>query len=220
MASPVPDSPPLFDTPAATPDATLERALALDGCVCVAGVDEAGRGPLAGPVVAAAVVLDPAAPVAGLNDSKKLTAARRTKLFEEIMADARAVGIAASCSAAIDRTDIRKATLQAMRACIEAIAPEADGALFDGQDVPNGLRPAIQARAVVRGDERSVSIAAASIIAKVTRDRMLARLCEAHPGYGLSGHKGYGSARHRETIAKLGGIRRVHRFTFRPLSER
>lgn len=218
MATRVADSPLLFEPVPAVPDDALECALIDDGCLCVAGVDEAGRGPLAGPVVAAAVVLDRAVPNAGLNDSKALTAGRREALFDAIMGAARAVGIASCCAGTIDRTDIRKATLTAMRACLAALATEADGALFDGRDVPDGIVGHVRTRSVIKGDARSVSIAAASIVAKVTRDRMLARLCQAHPDYGLSAHKGYGSDAHRAAIVRAGGIMRVHRFTFRPLA--
>lgn len=217
MATPPAGSSPSLAPAPTLPDMALERALASEGCLCVAGVDEAGRGPLAGPVVAAAIVLDGAAPIEGLADSKALTARRREVLFDAIMAHARAVGIAASSAETIDRTDIRKATLRAMRACVEALAIPADGALFDGRDTPDGLAAPLRAHAVVRGDARSASIAAASIVAKVTRDRMLAVLCRAHSEYGFSGHKGYGSRRHRAAIADMGGVARVHRFTFRPL---
>ncbi|MBO6638816.1 MAG: ribonuclease HII [Roseitalea sp.] len=213
-------SPLLFEAGPQGPDFSFEDALRDSGHHCVAGVDEAGRGPLAGPVVAAAVVLDQTKPIEGLTDSKALTAKRRNILFDAVMADARAVSVASVCAASIDASDIRKASLAAMRACVTGLAPRADAALFDGRDVPPGLPTELTAKSVIKGDARCLSVAAASIVAKVSRDRMLATLCTAHPGYGLSGHKGYGSAAHRDAIGRLGGVVRLHRFTFRPLSER
>lgn len=218
MAAHAPDSPPLFDLGPEGPDFLKERALLSGGCTAVAGVDEAGRGPLAGSVVAAAVVLDPDRPIAGLDDSKALTARRREALFDAIFDHALAISIGSACAAHIDRSDIRKASLSAMAQCIASLSPRANGALFDGRDVPEGLPAGVKAEAVIKGDARCLSIAAASIIAKVTRDRMLEQLCIAHSGYGLSGHKGYGSAAHRDAIGRLGGIERVHRFSFRPLA--
>ncbi|WP_306119654.1 MULTISPECIES: ribonuclease HII [unclassified Roseitalea] len=212
------DSPPLFTDGPAAPDDRFERALARSGCACICGVDEAGRGPLAGPVVAAAVILDAGTPVNGLADSKVLTPVRRAELFDAIMAGARGVAIASRCAATIDRSDIRKASLEAMRGCICAITPHSDGALCDGRDVPENLPPALLARALVGGDGLSVSVAAASIVAKVTRDRMMERLCGAHPHYGFSAHKGYSVASHRVAIGLHGGVERIHRFSFRPLA--
>jgi len=220
MTSHASGSPLLFDPDPQGPDFAFEDALRDSGHHHVAGVDEAGRGPLAGPVVAAAVILDRSMPVEGLTDSKALTARRREALFDAIMADAHAVSIASVCAARIDAADIRKASLAAMRACVTGLSPCADAALFDGRDVPPGLPRELTARSVVKGDARCLSVAAASIIAKVSRDRMLETLCSAHPGYGLSGHKGYGSAGHRAAIDRLGGVARLHRFTFRPLSQR
>ena len=220
MAAHASDPPSLFEPGTEAPDFAHERALLSGVCSAVAGVDEAGRGPLAGPVVAAAVVLDTDQPITGLDDSKALTARRRAVLFELIFEQASAISITSISAARIDATDIRKASLLAMARCIASLTPRADGALFDGRDVPQGLPPGIQAKAMVKGDARCLSIAAASIIAKVTRDRMLEQLCTAHPGYELSGHKGYGSAAHRDAIARLGSIERVHRFSFRPLADR
>ncbi|MCR9123606.1 MAG: ribonuclease HII [Phyllobacteriaceae bacterium] len=213
-------SPLLFKAGPEGPDFAFEDALRKQGHDRIAGVDEAGRGPLAGPVVAAAVVLDPSVEIAGLADSKALTARRRAALFEAIMAEAQAVSVASVCAASIDASDIRKASLEAMRVCVTSLAPRADAALFDGRDVPPGLPQGLTAKSVIKGDARCLSVAAASIIAKVSRDRMLEMLCAAHPGYGLSGHKGYGSAAHRAAIGQLGGVARLHRFSFRPLSER
>lgn len=219
MALRTSDSPPLFDLGPEGPDFAKEQALLSGGCTAVAGVDEAGRGPLAGPVVAAAVVLDTSHPVAGLDDSKALTARKREALFDSIFEHALAISIASASATRIDATDIRKASLFAMAQCIGSLTPRADGALFDGRDVPDGLLAGLKAEAVIKGDARCVSIAAASIIAKVTRDRMLARLCAAHPGYGFAGHKGYGAAAHVAALGQLGGIERVHRFSFRPLAD-
>lgn len=213
-------SPLLFDSAPHGPDFSFEDVLRNEGHHHIAGVDEAGRGPLAGPVVAAAVILDRSKPIEGLADSKALTARRRAALFDAIMADARAVSVASVCAASIDAADIRKASLAAMRACVTSLAPRADAALFDGRDVPPGLPRELTAKSVIKGDARCLSVAAASIVAKVSRDRMLETLCAAHPGYGLSGHKGYGSVGHREAIGRLGGVARLHRFSFRPLSER
>ncbi|RNC91194.1 MAG: ribonuclease HII [Oricola sp.] len=218
MTSHASGSPLLFDPVPQEPDFAFEEALYKKGHNAVAGVDEAGRGPLAGPVVAAAIVLDPSVEIAGLADSKALTARRRDVLFDAIMADARAVSVASVCADSIDASDIRKASLAAMRACVTGLLPPADAALFDGRDVPPGLPPEFAAQSVIKGDARCLSVAAASIVAKVSRDRMLVNLCTAHPGYGLSGHKGYGSAGHRAAIERLGGVARLHRFTFRPLS--
>ncbi len=181
----------------------------------IAGLDEAGRGPLAGPVVAAAVILDPAAIPDGLDDSKRLSEGRREALFAAILSSAIAVSVASRSAESIDRTDIRKASLEAMRRALCGLAVAAGYALADGRDVPPGLP--CSAEALVKGDRRSVSIAAASIVAKVTRDRMLRR-CDAHaPFYGLAGHKGYGSAAHRAAIGAHGGVARLHRFSFAPL---
>lgn len=201
------------------PDFALEAALRADGCRQVCGVDEAGRGPLAGPVVAAAVILDPDHPIDGLNDSKALTAKRRVALFETIMNQALGVAIASRCAMNIDESDIRLASLAAMADCVTMLVPRADGALFDGRDTPAGLPVGLRARSVIGGDGRSASIAAASIIAKVTRDRMMAQLCTRFPDYGFGRHKGYGAAMHRDAIARHGGVVRVHRFSFRPLAD-
>ncbi len=187
------------------------------GCAMICGVDEVGRGPLAGPVVAAAVILDPRHPIAGLDDSKALTASRRHAVYDAIMAQAVAVAVASRSAASIDDSDIRKATLGAMAHCVNALAVRADGVLVDGRDVPPGLARSVRARAIVGGDGLSASIAAASVVAKVSRDAMMVRLCDAHPPYGFSGHKGYGAAAHRAAIARAGGVARVHRFSFRPL---
>ena len=181
------------------------------GPVC--GVDEAGRGPLAGPVMAAAVILQHGRIPKGLNDSKQLSAQKREELFVQILATA-TVSIASSSSTRIDETDIRKASLDAMRRAICGLAIRASYVLTDGLDVPTGL--VCPGRAVVKGDARSFSIAAASIVAKVTRDRMMARAGIVFPVYGFAVHAGYGTAQHRAGIEQHGPCS-LHRMSFRPL---
>lgn len=208
-----PDSPMLFEDVPLVPTFELELIARRAGHWPVAGADEAGRGPLAGPVVAAAVILDPERIPNGLNDSKQLTAARREELFVEILATA-TVSIASSSAGRIDTTDIRKASLDAMRRAICGLAVPASYVLTDGLDVPVGL--ACPGKAVVKGDARSFSIAAASIVAKVTRDRMMARAGVVFPAYGFAAHAGYGTAQHRAGIEEHGPCP-LHRMSFRPL---
>lgn len=207
------DSPMLFEDVPLVPTFELELIARRAGHWPVAGADEAGRGPLAGPVVAAAVILDPERIPNGLNDSKQLTAARREELFVEILATA-TVSIASSSAGRIDTTDIRKASLDAMRRAICGLAVPASYVLTDGLDVPVGL--ACPGKAVVKGDARSFSIAAASIVAKVTRDRMMARAGVVFPAYGFAAHAGYGTAQHRAGIEEHGPCP-LHRMSFRPL---
>ncbi len=202
----------LFDLPESGPDFRLEREAGAPD-IPVAGADEAGRGPLAGPVVAAAVIFDPANIPAGLDDSKKLTADKRSMLFEQIMATGH-VAIASSAAAHIDRSDIRKASLDAMARALAGLQQPPSFALIDGRDVPPGL--SCPARAVVKGDARSLSIAAASIVAKVMRDRMMARAAENFPVFGFDRHAGYGTAAHRKAIAEHGPCP-LHRMSFRPM---
>ena len=194
-------------------DFTLEAALMDNGHRRIAGVDEAGRGPLAGPVVAAAVVLDADAIPAGLADSKTLTAAARERLYDAICASAD-LAIAFASATTVDRINIRMASLDAMRRAVLGLAVAADAALIDGRNVPAGLP--LPADAVIGGDARSLSVAAASIIAKVTRDRLMARCEPAFAGYGLATHKGYPTAAHREALTRLGPSR-LHRMTFAPV---
>ncbi|GES42509.1 ribonuclease HII [Rhizobium dioscoreae] len=203
----------LFEDVPLVPTFELELIARRAGHWPVAGADEAGRGPLAGPVVAAAVILDPERIPNGLNDSKQLTAARREELFVEILATA-TVSIASSSAGRIDTTDIRKASLDAMRRAICGLAVPASYVLTDGLDVPVGL--ACPGKAVVKGDARSFSIAAASIVAKVTRDRMMARAGVVFPAYGFAAHAGYGTAQHRAGIEEHGPCP-LHRMSFRPL---
>lgn len=203
----------LFEELPLVPDFRLELKARKAGHWPVAGVDEAGRGPLAGPVVAAAVILDPKRIPEGLNDSKQLSAQRREELFEQILATS-TVAIASSSSRRIDETDIRKASLDAMRRAILSLSIAPSFVLTDGLDVPPGLE--CPGQAVVKGDARSVSIAAASIVAKVTRDRMMTRADLIFPVYGFAAHAGYGTARHRAGIESHGPCP-LHRMTFRPL---
>jgi len=194
------------------PDFAHEARLRARGFELVAGVDEVGRGPLAGPVVAAAVILDPDHLPDGLNDSKKLTASVRERLFTEIMRHAH-VAIASIPAARIDAINIRQATFEAMAEAVNGLAVRADFALIDGRDVPPLPCPA---EALIGGDRRSLSIAAASIIAKVTRDRMMTLLAQTYPDYGFEKHMGYGTAKHLEALA-LHGPTPLHRMSFAPL---
>ena len=180
------------------------------GLVC--GVDEAGRGPLAGPVVAAAVILDPDNYPAGLNDSKKLSHARREALLAELIGCAH-IGVGIAEPEEIDRNNILAATLTAMRRAVEALPVTPTAALIDGNRDP-GLT--CQTETIVKGDAKSLSIAAASIVAKVTRDRIMAEANLRFPRYGFAGHKGYPTAAHREAVARLGPCP-VHRFSFGPV---
>lgn len=208
-----PDSPSLFEEVSPVPDFSLELMARKAGHWPVAGTDEAGRGPLAGPVVAAAVILDPDNIPAGLNDSKRLSELQREALFAAIMASAE-VSIATSGPRHIDERNILRASLDAMRRAVAGLAVAPACVLIDGRDVPPGL--GCPGKAVIRGDARSVSIAAASIIAKVTRDRMMARAHEVFPQYGFSRHAGYGTKQHREGIETHGPCV-LHRMSFRPL---
>lgn len=211
------DSPTLFDLPL-RPDFSIELKLMTNGVRFVAGTDEAGRGPLAGPVVAAAVILDPDAIPAGLDDSKRMNKQARDEAFGRILAMARAVSLCSIPAEHIDATDIRKASLEAMRRAVAGLSLDADHVLADGRDVPPGL--ACPASALVKGDQRSVSVAAASIVAKVMRDRMMDAAGALHPQYGFQAHAGYGTARHSLALANHGPIGRLHRFTFAPIKGR
>ena len=198
--------------PRARPDLSLEAAVG----VRVAGVDEAGRGPWAGPVVAAAVVFAADGPPPSLGvaitDSKLLTAERRAALHPAILASADAATGLASV-AEIDAMNILQATLLAMRRAVARLSEAPDAVLVDGNRVPRLPCPA---RAVVGGDRLSLSIAAASIVAKITRDRLMAELAAQHPGYGWERNAGYGTAEHRAGLARLGPCAH-HRRSFRPI---
>ena len=180
----------------------------------VAGVDEPGRGPLAGPVVAAAVILDELHPIAGLADSKKLTAARREALFDEIRAKALCCSIAEASVEEIDRLNILQATLLAMRRAVQGLRLKPRLTLVDGNRLPQLDMPA---EAIVKGDARVAAISAASILAKVTRDRWCAELHAQYPQYGFAGHKGYGTAEHLAALQAHGACPQ-HRRTFAPVA--
>lgn len=211
---------PAFDYDAKTvPDYRFENWLSAAGYKNIAGTDEAGRGPLAGPVVAAAVILPLGTLIDGLNDSKKLSIKKRDDLFDQIMEIALSVSVCAISAETIDRTNIRLASLEAMRRSVATLSIKADALLVDGRDVPSGLPASLHAAALIKGDGRSMSIAAAAIIAKVSRDRMMENLGAENADYLLEKHMGYGSLYHRNQISQLGGIIRVHRFSFRPLRQ-
>lgn len=190
------------------PDGDLDAWARNNGAHLLMGVDEVGRGPLAGPVVAAAVVLDPERPVPGLADSKRLSPARRQQLDRLIRQNAVALGLARVEADTIDRINIRRATLQAMALAVMQVVDtgiEPDLVLVDGRDcVPLPARPALPQRAFIGGDGRSSSIAAASIVAKVYRDGLMMEVHRAFPAYGFDRHKGYGTREHLEAIARHG----------------
>ncbi|MEN0088707.1 MAG: ribonuclease HII [Pseudomonadota bacterium] len=196
-----------------TPTFDFEADAHSTGFHTVCGVDEAGRGPLAGPVVAAAVVLDTEAIPDGLDDSKALSERKRDDLFELIMIHA-TVSVATSGAALVDQMNIRAASLDAMRRAIVALETPPDLALIDGNACPPELP--CQATPIVKGDSRSLSIAAASIVAKVTRDRMMVRAERLYPGYGFAKSKGYPTKAHREQLA-LAGPCTLHRRTYAPV---
>jgi len=194
------------------PNFDFERSALTRGFARVAGIDEAGRGPWAGPVVAAAVILDPDDLPEGLNDSKKLIPARRAELHDIILAKAE-VGIGIVDVAVIDRDNILQATYAAMIQAVTALASAPLFALVDGNRAPKLACPV---ETVIEGDGKCLSIAAASIIAKVTRDRMMVDLDQQYPGYGFAKHKGYGTAEHQEALARLGPTTH-HRRSFEPI---
>lgn len=189
------------------------------GLIWVCGVDEAGRGPLAGAVVAGAVVLDPENPIVGLKDSKKLSAARREFLFEQIQLKAKAWGIGQASPAEIDHINILQATMLAMRRAIEDLTTRLGGwpdkALIDGNRCPE---LPIAAEAIVKGDTKEPAISAASILAKVTRDRQMAALHERHPQYGFATHMGYPTQAHVAALKEFGACEE-HRRSFSPVRD-
>lgn len=193
----------------------FEELALRQGYRSVAGIDEAGRGALAGPVVAAAVVFPRDADIPGIDDSKKLSPAKREELFGLILETAIAVGIGSGDHLLIDRVNILQATLIAMKEAVLQISPQPDFLLIDGiSKVPI----TIHQRTIKKGDSASLSIAAASIIAKVTRDRLMVDFDRQYPGYGFAEHKGYGCAAHMEAIARLSPCT-IHRKTFRGVKE-
>ncbi len=192
-----------------------QAPLVWDAPGLVAGVDEAGRGPLAGPVVAAAVILDDLRPIKGLADSKVLTALRREKLYDEIRAKALCFSIAMATAAEIDEINILQATMLAMRRAVEGLRLKPAKVLVDGNRIPTLV---IVAEAIVGGDALVPSISAASILAKVWRDRWCAEFHESYPQYGFASHKGYGTAEHLAAL-KLHGACPQHRRSFAPVAE-
>jgi ribonuclease HII len=195
------------------PDFTRETAAIARGLIRIAGVDEVGRGPLAGPVTAAAVRLDPARVPKGLNDSKALSATRRAALYDEIMAVAD-VCVAHASVAEIDELNILRASHLAMERAIAGLSVAPDHALIDGNLIPRNLP--CGADAVIKGDALSVSIAAASIIAKVTRDRIMVDLAQQHPGYGWEDNAGYPTKLHLSALLNL-GVTPHHRRSIKPV---
>lgn len=195
------------------PTFELEATELMLGGGPIAGIDEAGRGPWAGPVVAAAVILDPDRIPAGIADSKALDADDREVVYTRIFATALAVGVGIADTGRIDRDNILNATMWAMAQSIAALKLRPRLALVDGNRCP---RLALPARPIVKGDAKCLSIAAASIIAKVTRDRMMVELAERCPGYGFERHKGYGTPEHQDAIRRL-GVTAHHRRSFKPV---
>ncbi len=193
----------------------LEQAARKAGALRIAGLDEVGRGPMFGPVVAAAVILAPSCRLEGLTDSKRLSEKRRNELDAEIRANAVAWAIAAVDAETIDQINIRQASLLAMRRAVEQLALTPDYLLIDGVDTIDWPCPQ---QAVVKGDATSLSIAAASVLAKVYRDRLLVEMDREFPGYGLANHKGYCSAEHLAALARLGPTPQ-HRKSYQPVAQ-
>ena len=190
-----------------------ERAAVAAGHMLVAGVDEAGRGPLAGPVAVAAVILPQEAHLPRINDSKKLSAAVREELFTQIVAIAISYHVALIDAETIDRMNILQATKMGMYEAIAALTPAPDEVLIDAVELPKLSMPS---QSIIKGDAKSASIAAASILAKVTRDRLMAAYDLEYPGYGFAKHKGYGTAEHLAAMQRL-GICPLHRRSFQPI---
>ncbi len=188
----------------------IERDHFAQGCECICGVDEAGRGPLAGPVCAAAVILPEGIEIPGLNDSKKLTDKKRRELFDIITFEAVDFGIAIATAQEIDEINILQATFLAMERAVAQLPVQPKLVLVDGNREPN---LPMEVKTVIKGDSRSANIAAASILAKVTRDRLMEELDETYPAYGFAVHKGYGTKRHYEALREHGPCP-IHRMTF------
>ena len=195
------------------PDFSFEQAAQQRGFAYIAGVDEVGRGPLAGPVVAAAVILDPSNIPEGLNDSKKLTAKRRDALYDQLLSVAD-VCIAEATVSEIDEHNILRASHIAMVRAIAGLSQKADHALIDGNMVPRDL--AISSETIIKGDARSLSIAAASVMAKVWRDRHMVALAQQHPRYGWEKNAGYPTAQHKLGLQQF-GVTEHHRRSFKPI---
>ncbi|SDQ80867.1 ribonuclease HII [Pseudovibrio sp. Tun.PSC04-5.I4] len=198
------------------PNLAFERTVEQNLTGKFAGIDEAGRGPWAGPVVIAAAILDYDNLPVGLNDSKKLTEHKREELFEQIL-DSAEVSICVQSAKTIDRINIREATLQGMRACARGLTSPVKRFFIDGRDVPPHLP--YEGQALIKGDGRCLAISAASIVAKVTRDRLMVKMDQHFPEYGFAKHKGYGTKVHQEALATH-GVTPLHRCSFRPIRER
>ena len=182
----------------------------------MAGVDEAGRGPLAGPVVAAAVILDPKRPIEGLQDSKKLSEKRREQLFDLINNQSIAHAVAVVSHVEVDRINILQATLMAMKMAVAKLSIQPDHVWIDGNQAPN--IDGVIIKTIIKGDQKVTAISAASILAKVTRDRIMYDYDREYPGYGFAGHKGYGTKAHRDAISRLGPCA-IHRRSFAPVKD-
>lgn len=193
-------------------DFEIEREYAAKGFKLICGIDEAGRGPLAGPVYAAAVILPDGCEIEGLNDSKKLTEKKREALFDVVKQKALYWGIGSADEKEIDEINILQATFLAMRRAVENMGVKPDLALVDGNQKPH-IADGIEEVTVIKGDAKSVSIAAASILAKVSRDRFMLEIAEKYPEYEFPKHKGYGTKLHYERIAEY-GISDIHRKSF------
>ncbi len=191
-------------------DYSIENEYKAQGYKIICGIDEAGRGPLAGPVYAAAVILPPDCVIDGLNDSKKLTEKKRERLFDEIKEKALAYGIASADEKEIDEINILNATFLAMKRAVDSLSVKPDLALVDGNQKPH---TGIEEVTVVKGDAKSMSIAAASVLAKVSRDRFMLETAKKYPQYEFERHKGYGTKLHYEKIAQY-GVCEIHRRTF------
>lgn len=193
------------------PDYEFEKAAVNSGFSCICGVDEAGRGPLAGPVCAAAVILPEGAVIAGLDDSKKLTEKKREKLYDIIKTTAVAYSVAYGTLEEIETVNILEATYLAMNRAIEGLNIKPDFALIDGNRVPRGIK--IPCETIVKGDSKSMSVAAASVLAKVTRDRLMLEYDKKYPKYNFKKHKGYGTKEHTKLIKQYGPCE-IHRLSF------
>ncbi|MBQ3057427.1 MAG: ribonuclease HII [Clostridia bacterium] len=193
------------------PDYSYEKAAVTSGFKLICGVDEAGRGPLAGPVCAAAVILPEDLEIPGLNDSKKLSEKKREQLYDIITEKAIAYCVAFGTLEEIEEKNILQATFLAMNRAIEGLETKADFALIDGNKIPDGIK--IPAAAIVKGDAKSMSIAAASILAKVSRDRLLMEYDKKYPEYQFAKHKGYGTKLHTDLIKEYGPCK-IHRLSF------
>ncbi len=193
------------------PDYEFEKAAVNSGFSCICGVDEAGRGPLAGPVCAAAVILPEGAVIEELDDSKKLTEKKREKLYDIIKETAVAYSVAYGTLEEIESVNILEATYLAMNRAIEGLNVKPDFALIDGNRVPRGIN--IPCETIVKGDSKSMSVAAASVLAKVTRDRLMLEYDKKYPEYNFKKHKGYGTKEHTELIKQYGPCE-IHRLSF------